>query len=179
MKNLFLVFIVFITTLFGGNQMSIYDIEVKNIDGKVYKMEKYKGDVLLIVNVASKCGFTNQYAGLESLHEKYHDRGLSVLGFPCNQFLSQEPGTEEQIKEFCSLTFGVKFDMFSKINVNGENTHPLYKYLKANSSGILGTDLIKWNFTKFLVDKDGKVLKRYAPSTKPEDIESDILKLIN
>jgi glutathione peroxidase len=179
MKNLFLVFIVFITTLYGGNQMSIYDIEVKNIDGKVYKMEKYKGDVLLIVNVASKCGFTNQYAGLESLHEKYHDRGLSVLGFPCNQFLSQEPGTEEQIKEFCSLTFGVKFDMFSKIDVNGENTHPLYKYLKENSSGILGTDLIKWNFTKFLVDKDGKVLKRYAPSTKPEDIESDILKLIN
>ncbi len=164
--------------LFGEKVTSIYDIEVKDIDGKVVKLSQYKGDVMLIVNVASRCGFTYQYEGLEKLHEKYHTKGLSVLGFPCNQFLSQEPGTEEQIKEFCSLTFGVKFDMFSKIDVNGANTHPLYRYLKANSSGIMGTDLIKWNFTKFLVDREGKVVKRYAPSTEPKTIEKDILELL-
>jgi glutathione peroxidase len=177
MKIMFLV-LVFILNLFGADKMSIYDIEVKNIDGKVHTLGKYKNKVLLIVNVASKCGFTNQYSGLETLHEKYDSKGLAVLGFPCNQFLSQEPGTEEEIKSFCSLTYGVKFDMFSKIDVNGENTHPLYVYLKENSSGFLGTDVIKWNFTKFLVDKNGKVIKRYAPSTKPKDIEKDILELL-
>lgn len=167
-----------ISFVFGEKVMSIYDIEVKDIDGKVLSMSKYKGDVLLVVNVASKCGFTYQYEGLEKLHEMYHEKGLSVLGFPCNQFLAQEPGTEEEIKEFCSLTFGVKFDMFSKIDVNGDNTHPLYTYLKENSSGMLGTDLIKWNFTKFLISRDGKVIKRYAPSTKPSEIEQDILELL-
>ncbi|MEA3352983.1 MAG: glutathione peroxidase [Campylobacterota bacterium] len=154
--------------------MSIYDIEVKTIDGQTIKMENYKDKVVLIVNVASKCGFTGQYEGLEKLHQKYSSQGLAVLGFPCNQFLSQEPGTEEEIKEFCSLTYGVKFDMFSKIDVNGENTHPLYRYLKENSSGFMGIDTIKWNFTKFLVDKNGKVIQRYAPSTTPKEIEKDI-----
>lgn len=169
---------IFIISLFGGSNMSIYDIEVKNIDGKVDTLEKYKGKVMLIVNVASKCGFTYQYEGLENLHDKYASKGLAVLGFPCNQFLSQEPGTEKEIKEFCSLTFGVKFDMFSKIDVNGDNQHPLYTYLKKHSSGFLGTDIIKWNFTKFLVDRDGNVVKRYAPSTEPSTIEADILKLL-
>ncbi|TLT03115.1 glutathione peroxidase [Aliarcobacter cibarius] len=158
--------------------MSIYDIEVKDINGKVVSMSKYKNKVMLIVNVASKCGFTNQYEGLEELHKKYSNKGLAVLGFPCNQFLSQEPGTEEQIKEFCSLTYGVEFDMFSKIDVNGENTHPLYKFLKENSKGVLGTEAIKWNFTKFLVDKNGNVVKRYAPSTTPKEIEADIINLL-
>ena len=168
----------FITFLFGENSMSIYDIEVKDINGKVVSMSKYKDKVMLIVNVASKCGFTNQYEGLEELHKKYSNKGLAVLGFPCNQFLSQEPGTEEQIKEFCSLTYGVEFDMFSKIDVNGENTHPLYKFLKENSKGVLGTEAIKWNFTKFLVDKNGNVVKRYAPSTTPKEIEADIINLL-
>jgi glutathione peroxidase len=176
-KFLFIVFIL-ISSLFGENKMSIYNIEVKNIDGQVHSLAKYKNKVMLIVNVASKCGFTNQYEGLETLYEKYHQKGLSILGFPCNQFLSQEPGTEEEIKKFCSLTYGVKFDMFSKIDVNGDNTHPLYIYLKEHSSGFLGTDIIKWNFTKFLVDKNGDVIKRYAPSTKPKEIEQDILKLL-
>ena len=169
---------LFITTLLGDENMSIYDIEVKDIDGKVFTMKKYENRVMLIVNVASKCGFTNQYEGLEELHKKYFDKGLSVLGFPCNQFLSQEPGIEEQIKEFCSLTYGVEFEMFSKIDVNGENAHPLYKFLKESSKGVLGTEAIKWNFTKFLVDKNGKVVKRYAPSTKPSEIENDILNLL-
>ena len=115
---------------------------------------------------------------LEKLHEIYSDKGLSILGFPCNQFLSQEPGTEEEIKEFCSLTYGVKFDLFSKIDVNGSNTHALYQYLKDNSSGILGTDIIKWNFTKFLIDRNGNVINRYSPSTTPEEIESDIKGLL-
>ena len=161
---------LFITTLLGDENMSIYDIEVKDIDGKVFTMKKYENRIMLIVNVASKCGFTNQYEGLEELHKKYFDKGLSVLGFPCNQFLSQEPGTEEQIKEFCSLTYGVEFEMFSKIDVNGENAHPLYKFLKESSKGVLGTEAIKWNFTKFLVDKEGIPHSRYAPTDKPKDI---------
>ncbi|MBN2782556.1 MAG: glutathione peroxidase [Campylobacterales bacterium] len=157
--------------------MSIYEIEVKDIDGKTLKLEKYKGKVMLIVNVASKCGFTSQYAGLEELHEMYADKGLSILGFPCNQFLSQESGSEEEIKNFSMSSFGVKFDMFSKIDVNGQNTHPLYVYLKEHSDGFL-SDAIKWNFTKFLVDRDGEVVKRYAPSAKPKEIEDDVKKLL-
>lgn len=164
-------------TLFGSEAMSIYDIEVKTIDGKVIKLENYKNRVLLIVNVASNCGYTNQYAGLQKLHTDYSQKGLSVLGFPCNQFLSQEPGTEEDIKSFCSLNYGVSFDMFSKINVNGDDAHPLYKFLKNQAGGFL-SDAIKWNFTKFLVDKNGKVVNRYAPSTLPKDIEKDIQKLL-
>lgn len=167
----------FITQLFGGTAMQIYDIKVKDIDGNVVKLERYRGKVMLIVNVASKCGFTGQYAGLEALHKKCASKGLSILGFPCNQFLSQEPGTEEEIKNFCASNFGVEFDMFSKIDVNGENTHPLYRYLKSHAGGFI-TDTIKWNFTKFLVDREGRVVKRYAPSTKPSEIESDIQKLL-
>lgn len=181
MKKIFLIFICLLTIgiiLQGDDKMSIYDIEVKTIDGETIKMDKYKNRVLLIVNVASKCGFTNQYEGLETLHEKYSEKGLSVLGFPCNQFMNQEPEDEEGIKSFCSLTFGVKFDMFSKIDVNGDDTHPLYKYLKSNAKGVLGSEAIKWNFTKFLVDKNGNIVQRYAPSTKPQEIEEDILKLL-
>ena len=165
--------------LLGGDIVNIYDIKAKSIEGKEITFSKYKNKVMLIVNVASKCGFTGQYEGLEYLHEKYSQKGLSVLGFPCNQFLTQEPGTEKDIQEFCSLTYGVKFDMFSKVDVNGDNTHQLYKYLKENSSGFLGTDIIKWNFTKFLVDKTGKVVQRYSPSTTPKDIENDIVKLLD
>lgn len=157
--------------------MSIYDIHVKDIDGKTLSMDKYRGRVMLIVNVASKCGYTGQYKGLQTLHEKYEDKGLSVLGFPCNQFLSQEPGTEEEIKNFCMSNFGVSFDMFSKIDVNGNNTHPLYVYLKEHAEGFV-VDTIKWNFTKFLVDRKGQVIKRYAPSVKPREIEADIQKLL-
>lgn len=174
-----LMILLMINIAFGEKIMNIYDIKVTDIDGKEFTLEKYKNKVMLIVNVASKCGFTGQYEGLEKLHETYAKKGLAVLGFPCNQFLSQEPGTEEDIKEFCSLTYGVKFDMFSKIDVNGNNTHELYKYLKNNSNGILGTDMIKWNFTKFLVNKEGKVVQRYAPSTTPKQIESDIIKLLD
>lgn len=177
MKILFIM-VLMLSQIFGGESMSIYDIEVKNIDKQTVKLDKYKGRVMLIVNVASKCGYTGQYAGLQELHEKYSSEGLSVLGFPCNQFLSQEPGTEEEIKNFCMSSFGVTFDMFAKIDVNGENTHPLYNFLKANASGILGSEVIKWNFTKFLVDREGNVVERYAPSTTPKEIEKDIEKLL-
>ncbi len=164
-------------SLLGADKMSIYDIEVKSIDGENIKLSKYENRVVLIVNVASKCGYTGQYAGLQKLHEKYAKEGLSILGFPCNQFLSQEPGTEEDIKNFCMSSFGVEFDMFSKIDVNGDNTHPLYVHFKENAGGFV-TDAIKWNFTKFLVDKNGKVVKRYAPSDKPSEIDADIQKLL-
>ena len=155
--------------------MSIYDVEVKTISGEIITMNAFKDKVLLIVNVASKCGFTEQYTGLENLYQKYKDKGLVILGFPCNQFMNQEPLNEEEIKSFCSLTYGVTFPMFSKIDVNGENTHPLYKYLKEAKKGLLGSEAIKWNFTKFLVDKNGTVINRYAPATKPESLEVDIL----
>ena len=164
--------------LFGAGKMSIYDFKAKTIDGKEISLEKYKGHVMLIVNVASECGYTPQYEGLEALHVKYAPKGLSILGFPCNQFLGQEPGTDQEIKNFCTTKFGVEFDMFSKIDVNGKNTHPLYKYLKKEAGGILGSEAIKWNFTKFLVDKNGKVIKRYAPSTTPQEIEKDIIEAL-
>lgn len=174
-----ILFILLITLqCLTGASMSIYDIEVKTIDGENIILEKYKNRVMLIVNVASKCGFTGQYEGLEALHVKYAEKGLSVLGFPCNQFLAQEPGTDAEIKSFCSLTYGVKFDMFSKIDVNGDNAHPLYKFLKEKEPGFLGSEAIKWNFTKFLVDKEGNVVRRYGSSTKPEEIEADIEKLL-
>jgi glutathione peroxidase len=158
--------------------MSIYNIEVTTIDDKVLSLKKYENKVMLIVNVASKCGFTKQYEGLEQLHDNYSNQGLCVLGFPCNQFSRQEPGSNIQIKEFCTLTYGVKFDMFSKIEVNGKNTHNLYTYLKKNASGIFGTGMIKWNFTKFLVNQKGEIIKRYSPLTDPLEIEKDILKLL-
>ena len=157
---------------------SIYSFQVRSIDGKIQTLDAYKDKVLLIVNVASKCGFTPQYTGLEKLYEKYKDRGFVVLGFPCNQFGAQEPGSEEEIKSFCDLTYKTTFPLFAKIEVNGDNTHPLYQFLKKAEPGVLGTEAIKWNFTKFLVDKSGKVLKRYAPTTKPEDLAPEIEKIL-
>ena len=156
----------------------IYGIKVQSIKGDETALESYRGKAMLIVNTASKCGFTSQFKGLESLYEKYHDQGLEVLGFPCNQFLKQDPGSESEISEFCSLNYGVTFPMFSKIEVNGANTHPLYQHLKTEAKGLLGSEKIKWNFTKFLVDKDGKVLKRYAPNLEPKEITADIEKIL-
>ena len=154
---------------------TIYDFSAKTIDGDEQKLDAYKGKTLLIVNVASKCGFTPQYKGLEALYEKFRDQGLVVLGFPCDQFGHQEPGDEEEIKNFCSLNYDVQFPLFSKIDVNGANTHPLYKYLKSAAKGLLGSEAIKWNFTKFLVGKDGKVVRRYAPTDTPEGIQKDVV----
>lgn len=157
---------------------SIYEFEAKDIDGSIKKISDYKGKVLLIVNTASKCGFTNQYAGLETLYKTYKNKGLEVLGFPCNQFNSQEPGNESEIKQFCSLNYSVSFPMFSKVDVNGDNTHPLFQFLKKNSKGFLGTEFIKWNFTKFLIDKNGNIIKRYAPKDTPEELAQDIEKIL-
>jgi glutathione peroxidase len=153
---------------------NIYSFNVKTIDGKETTLAQYKGKAMLIVNVASKCGFTTQYKGLEALYSKYKDKGVVVLGFPCNQFGAQEPGNEEEIKNFCSLTYQVDFPMFSKVDVNGDKAHPLYEYLKKSEKGIFGTEAIKWNFTKFLVDKNGEVVKRFAPQSSPESLEKDI-----
>ncbi len=153
---------------------SIYDFHAKTLDGKDLDMSIYKGDVLVIVNTASKCGFTNQYEGLQELHKQFHLQGLKILGFPCNQFGSQEPGSESEIGAFCQKNYGVEFQMFEKIDVNGAQAHPLYKYLTSEAPGIAGTEAIKWNFTKFLVGKNGKVLKRYAPDVKPQDMVKDI-----
>ena len=153
---------------------SVYEFSAKTIDGDEQKLSAYKGKTLLVVNVASKCGFTPQYTGLEALYEKFKDKGLVVLGFPCDQFGHQEPGDENEIKNFCSLNYDVKFPLFAKIEVNGANTHPLYKYLKSQAKGLLGSESIKWNFTKFLIDKDGKVMTRYAPVDTPEKIEKDV-----
>lgn len=157
--------------------MSIYDYEALDIDGNLQKMSEYSGKVLLIVNTASKCGFTPQYQGLEELYEKHRDKDFLVLGFPCNQFNSQEPGDEEGIRNFCELNYGVTFPMFSKVDVNGKDAHELFRHLRKETKGLLG-DSIKWNFTKFLVDKEGKVLGRYASTTNPLSIEKDILPLL-
>jgi glutathione peroxidase len=154
--------------------MTVHEFHAKTIDGGDLPLSEYRGKVLLIVNVASQCGFTPQYAGLEKLHEKFRDRGFAVLGFPCNQFGKQEPGSESDIKSFCETRFGVTFPMFSKIEVNGANAHPLYKFLVESKPGFLGTKRIKWNFTKFLIDRSGQPLKRYSPQDKPESIEADI-----
>ncbi|WP_071627310.1 glutathione peroxidase [Poseidonibacter lekithochrous] len=158
--------------------MSVYDYKVKNIEGQEISLSKYEGKVLLIVNVASKCGFTSQYEGLEKLFQDYKDEEFMILGFPSNQFGSQEPGSNKEIQEFCRLTYGVDFDMFAKVDVNGENEIPLYTYLKKEASGIFGTTGIKWNFTKFLIDSKGKVIERYGSSTKPVEIEPEIKKLL-
>lgn len=157
--------------------MKFYDYTAKKMSGKEVKMEEFKGKVLLVVNTASKCGFTPQLEGLEELYKKYKDRGFEVLGFPCNQFGKQDPGTNKEISEFCLLNYGVSFTMFEKIEVNGENAHPIYKFLKDNTKGILGSE-IKWNFTKFLIDSKGNVVDRFAPTTKPSKIEKDIEKLL-
>jgi len=157
---------------------SIYDFTATDIDGKQRSLDEYKGKVLLLVNVASKCGFTPQYTGLEAVYRRHKDAGLVVLGFPCDQFGHQEPGDEKEIRNFCSLNYDVSFPLFAKIDVNGANTHPLYQYLKSQAKGLLGSEAIKWNFTKFLVDKQGNVVQRYAPTDKPESIEKDIAPLL-
>jgi len=158
--------------------MGIYDFTARTIDGADQSLSDYKGKVLLVVNVASKCGFTPQYKGLEALYREYKDKGLLVLGFPCDQFGHQEPGDEDEIKNFCSLNYDVSFPMFAKIKVNGDDAHPLYKHLKDEQGGVLGWDAIKWNFTKFLVDRSGKVVKRYAPTDKPESIAKNVAALL-
>ena len=158
--------------------MTVYDHSARSLDGSERPLSEFRGQVLLIVNVASRCGFTPQYAGLEALYRSYRDRGFAVLGFPCNQFGSQEPGTEADIQSFCATTYDVSFPMFAKVEVNGAAAHPLYRYLKGERPGILGTEAIKWNFTKFLVDRNGSVVKRYAPTDKPEDLDAAVAALL-
>jgi glutathione peroxidase len=153
---------------------SIYDFQAQSIDGKPVPLSKYRGQPMLIVNTASACGFTPQFAGLEQLHQTYGDRGLVVLGFPCNQFGSQDPGSDSEIATFCQRNYGVSFPMMSKIEVNGAEAHPLYRWLTAEAPGLLGSKAIKWNFTKFLVGRDGRVIRRYAPQDAPQKLAGDI-----
>ena len=156
----------------------VWDFSAKTLDGAVRPLSEYEGKVLLIVNTASACGFTPQYAGLQALHEKFKDQGFSVLGFPCNQFGGQEPGDEQTISGFCSRNYGVTFPMFAKIDVNGPQAHPLFRHLQQAKPGLLGSEAIKWNFTKFLIDRHGNVVDRFAPSTKPESLEAAIRRLL-
>jgi glutathione peroxidase len=158
--------------------MNVYDFTAETLDGAPAPLSAWRGQVILIVNTASKCGFTPQYQGLEGLHRKYHDRGLVVLGFPCNQFAAQEPGDAGEIASFCSLTYDVTFPMMTKIDVNGAKAHPLYAWLKHEKPGVLGTEAVKWNFTKFLIDRAGNVAGRFSPSTEPKAIESAIEALL-
>ncbi len=158
--------------------MSVYDFEAESLDGHPVRLSDYAGKVLLIVNTASHCGFTPQYEGLEALHRRFQDQGFAVLGFPCNQFGAQEPGDAAEIATFCSLTYDVSFPMFAKIEVNGPKAHPLYAYLKKEQKGLLGSEGVKWNFTKFLVNRSGEVVRRYAPTDKPESIEKAIAALL-
>lgn len=158
--------------------MKFYDFNAKDIYGEDISMSEYEGKVVLVVNTASKCGFTDQFEGLEELYKDYKDKGFEILGFPCNQFGNQEPGSHKEIVEFCRLNYGVTFTMFEKIDVNGKNAHPLFNYLTDETKGIFGKK-VKWNFTKFLIDKNGNVIKRYAPTTVPKDIKQDIEKLIS
>ncbi len=153
---------------------SVYDFSATSIEGSNIDLSNYRGKVLLIVNTASQCGFTPQYQGLQALYDKYSGQGFAVLGFPCNQFGQQEPGSATDIQSFCETRFGVSFPLFQKVDVNGGNAHPLYQYLTKAAPGLLGLESIKWNFTKFLVDKNGQVVKRYAPTTQPSDIEKDL-----
>lgn len=157
---------------------NVFDFSATALSGEDVPLADFRGKVLLIVNTASKCGFTSQYAGLEHLHEELGPRGFAVLGFPCNQFGQQEPGDADEIRNFCSLTYNVSFPLFAKIDVNGEDAHPLFKHLKAQKAGLLGSEAIKWNFTKFLVDRAGNVVDRYAPTTKPEALRADIEALL-
>lgn len=157
---------------------TIYDFSAEKLEGGEQSLADYTGKVLLIVNTASKCGFTPQFEGLEKVFEKYNDQGFVVLGFPCNQFASQDPGSNNEIGEFCQRNYGVSFPMFAKVDVNGSNAHPLYKFLSKEAKGLLGSESIKWNFTKFLIGRDGNVIDRYAPTTKPEDMVKDIEKAL-
>ncbi len=159
-------------------ELAFYDFSALAVDGHEVPMAQYRGKVALVVNTASRCGYTPQYAGLESIYEQFKDRGLVILGFPCNQFGGQEPGSEAEIAQFCQLNYGVTFPIFAKINVNGPDAHPLFKFLKSGKSGIFGTEAIKWNFTKFLVDRSGKVVGRFAPATTPADLGPAIEKLL-
>jgi glutathione peroxidase len=158
--------------------MNAHQFEFRSIEGKPLKLSEFAGHPVLVVNTASECGFTPQYAGLETLYDKLHDEGLAILGFPCNQFGAQEPGSEAEIGAFCQKNYGVTFPMFAKVEVNGARAHPLYQYLKDAKPGLLGTEAIKWNFTKFLVGRDGEPVARYAPNTKPEELEAPIRKLL-
>jgi len=158
--------------------MSVYDYHARTLQGKEKPLSDYQDQVLLIVNTASKCGLTPQYRGLQELYEKFHDQHFEILGFPSNQFAHQEPGGSEEIAEFCQVNYGVSFPMFEKTDVKGDNAHPLFKHLTEKAPGVLGSKAIKWNFTKFLVDKQGRVIKRYAPQTTPDKIEEDIKKLL-
>ena len=157
---------------------TIYSFSAKDIKGQEVSMDDYRGKVLLIVNTASKCGFTPQFEGLQSLHDELGERGFEVLGFPCNQFMNQDPGNDDAISQFCSLNYGVSFPMFAKIEVNGDGTHPLFRFLKREAKGLMGSEKVKWNFTKFLVNRDGQVVRRSAPTAKPADIRADIEKLL-
>ncbi len=158
--------------------MDIYDFEVEDIKGNEKSLDAYKDKVLLVVNTASKCGFTPQFKGLEKLYQDYKDQGLEILGFPCNQFMQQDPGSNGEIAEFCEMNYGVSFPMFAKVDVNGDSAHPLYKFLKKEAKGMLGSEGIKWNFTKFLVDKNGKVVDRFPPTADPEKLIKPIEKLL-
>lgn len=157
---------------------TVYDFSANSLDGKPVSLRDFAGKVVLVVNTASKCGFTPQYEGLEALYKQYRERGLTVLGFPCNQFGAQEPGTAEEIGSFCDKNYGVSFPLFEKIDVNGAAAHPLYRWLKSNAKGLLGSEAIKWNFTKFLIDRNGQVIERFAPTTKPEDLQADVEALL-
>ena len=157
---------------------TFYDFSAVSLQGKEIKMDSYRGKTVLVINTASKCGLTPQFEGLEKLNQKYKDKGLVLLGFPCNQFANQEPGDEKSISEVCNINYGVTFQMFSKIEVNGKNAHPLYKFLKNKLGGFFGGE-IKWNFTKFLIDTNGKPIKRFAPTTKPEEIDHYLEKILN
>ncbi len=157
--------------------MKFYELEAKKLNGGLVSMEEYRGKTIIVVNTASKCGLTPQYEGLEKLYQDYKDQGLIILGFPCNQFGNQEAGNSDEIQEFCQINYGVSFPMFEKIEVNGENTHPIFKYLKSKLGGLLGSK-IKWNFTKFVIDKNGKPVKRFAPITKPEAMEGLIKSIL-
>ena len=158
--------------------MNAYDFNATALDGQPVDLQRYRGKALLIVNTASACGFTPQYQGLEALQRRYADQGLVVLGFPCNQFGHQEPGNEAAIGAFCEKNYGVTFPMFAKVDVNGDDAHPLFRFLKGEAPGVLGTEAVKWNFTKFLVNREGAVVTRYAPTTKPEDLSGDIEKVL-
>ena len=157
---------------------TLHDFTAATLEGQPRSLADFRGQVVLVVNVASKCGFTPQYTGLEALWKEYGPKGLAVVGFPCNQFGAQEPGSAEDIRQFCSLTYPVSFPLFAKVEVNGPNTHPVYGFLKAGATGVLGTEAVKWNFTKFLVAKDGRVVERYAPTTTPAALKADIDKLL-
>jgi glutathione peroxidase len=157
---------------------TVFDFKAKALDGKQIDLKKFKGKVLLIVNTASQCGFTPQYKGLEEVYQQFKDKGVEVLGFPCNQFGAQEPGTADEISAFCERNYGVTFPLFEKVDVNGDDAHPLFKHLKSEAPGLMGTEAIKWNFTKFLVRKDGTVYKRYAPQTEPKELMKDVEKLL-